>query len=91
MISENSKKFCVIILIYTLRLIDHRKVNFLISSEREVFDMTENLIKDVKKIQQALINKESIGDEFEEKMEAVHKLEEVADYLKDALGRGIEF
>ena len=52
--------------------------------------MTENLIKDVKKIQQALINKES-GDEFEEKMEAVHKLEEVADYLKDALGRGIEF
>ena len=43
--------------------------------------MTENLIKDVKKIQQALINKESIGDEFEE----------VADYLKDALGRGIEF
>ena len=65
--------------------------NFLIDSKREVFDMTENLIKDVKKIQQALINKESIGDEFEEKMEAVHKLEEVADYLKDALGRGIEF
>ena len=53
--------------------------------------MTENLIKDVKKIQQALINKESVGDEFEEKMEAVHKFEEVADYLKDALGRGIEF
>ena len=78
-------------LIHTLRQIDHRKVNFLIDSKREVFDMTENLIKDVKKIQQALINKESIGDEFEEKMEAVHKLEEVADYLKDALGRGIEF
>ena len=50
--------------------------------------MTENLIKDVKKIQQALINKESVG---EEKMEAIHKLEEVADYLKDALGRGSEF
>ena len=49
--------------------------------------MTENLIKDVKKIQQALINKESVGDE----LEAIHKLEEVADYLKDALGRGIEF
>ena len=53
--------------------------------------MTENLIKDVKKIKQALINKESVGDEFEEMMEAIHKLEEVADYLKDALGRGIEF
>ena len=37
--------------------------------------MTENLIKDVKKIQQALMNKESIGDEFEEKMEALHNLE----------------
>ena len=49
--------------------------------------MTENLIKDVKKIQQALINKESVGDE----LEVIHKLEEVADYLKDALGRGIEF
>ena len=53
--------------------------------------MTENLITDVKKIQQALLNKKSIGDEFVENMEAVHKLEEVADYLKDALGRGIEF
>ena len=53
--------------------------------------MTENLIKDVKKIQQALINRASVGDEFEEKMEAIHKLEEVAAYLKDALGRGIEF
>ena len=52
--------------------------------------MTENLIKDVKKIQQALINKESIGDELEEKMDAVHKLEEDADYMKDALVRGIE-
>ena len=35
--------------------------------------MTENLIKDVKKIQQALINKESVGDEFEEKMEVKKK------------------
>ena len=52
--------------------------------------MTENLIKDVKKIQQALINKESIGEEFEEKMEAVHIIEEVEDNLKDDLGTGIE-
>lgn len=53
--------------------------------------MTEELIKDVKKIQKALTNKESFGDELEEKMEVVRKLEEVADYLKDALGKGIEF
>ncbi|MCF2683799.1 hypothetical protein [Faecalicatena contorta] len=53
--------------------------------------MTEDLIKEIKHIQQCLVNKESEGEEWEEKMNAVHKLEEVADYLKDALGKGIEF
>lgn len=53
--------------------------------------MTEQLIKDIKRIQKCLINKDMSGDEWEEKMEAVHKLEEVSTYLKDALGRGIEF
>ncbi|MEZ3436081.1 MAG: hypothetical protein K1W34_15960 [Lachnospiraceae bacterium] len=53
--------------------------------------MTEELIKEVKHIQKCLINKEMSGEEWEEKMEAVRKLEEVSTYLKDALGRGIEF
>lgn len=53
--------------------------------------MTEELIKEVKHIQKHLINKEMSGEEWEEKMEAVRKLEEVAAYLKDSLGRGIEF
>ncbi len=53
--------------------------------------MTEELIKEVKHIQKCLINKEMSGEEWEEKMEAVRKLEEVSAYLKDALGRGIEF
>ncbi len=53
--------------------------------------MTEELIKEVKHIQRCLINKDMTGDEWEEKMEIVHKLEDVATYLKDALGRGIEF
>ncbi len=53
--------------------------------------MTEDLIKEVKHIQKCLVNKEMAGDDWEEKMEVVHKLEEVADYLKDALGKGIEF
>ncbi len=53
--------------------------------------MTEDLIKEVKYIQKCLINKEMTGDDWEEKMEVVHKLEEVVDYLKDALGKGIEF
>lgn len=53
--------------------------------------MTEQLIKDIKNIQHCLINKEMSGDDLEEKMDIVKKLEDVSDYLKDALGRGIEF
>ena len=50
--------------------------------------MTEDLIKEVKHIQQCLINVDMEGEDWEEKMEAVHKLEDVATYLKDALGKG---
>lgn len=53
--------------------------------------MTEQLIKEVKHIQQCLVNKEMTGDEYEEKMQMVKKLEEVNSYLKDALSNGIEF
>ena len=53
--------------------------------------MTEQLIKEVKHIQQCLINKEMTGDDYEEKMQIVKKLEEVNNYLKDALGHGIVF
>ena len=53
--------------------------------------MTEELIKEVKHIQQCLIAREMTGEEWEEKMEMVHKLEDVVTYLKDAMGRGIEF
>ena len=53
--------------------------------------MTEQLIKEIKHIQKCLINKEMTGEDWKEKMEAVKKLEDVSTYLKDALGRGIEF
>lgn len=53
--------------------------------------MTEDLIKELKNIQQRLINVEMEGEDWEEKMEAVHKLEDVVTYLKDALGKGVEF
>ena len=53
--------------------------------------MTEELIKEVKHIQQCLVNKDMEGDEWEEKKEIIRKLEDVSSYLKDALGRGIEF
>ena len=53
--------------------------------------MTEELIKEVKHIQKCLIDRDMAGDEWQEKMEIVRKLEDVSSYLKDALGRGIEF
>lgn len=59
--------------------------------DRGGLKMTEELIKQVKHIQQCLINVEMEGEAYEEKMEIVHKLEEVATYLKDALGQEIEF
>ena len=66
-------------------------MNHKVYSYKGGIHMTEDLIKEIKHIQQCLVNKEAEGEEWEEKMNAVHKLEEVADYLKDALGKGIEF
>ena len=53
--------------------------------------MTEEMIKEIKNIQQRLVNKEMEGEDWEEKMEMIRKREEVNTYLKDALGLGIEF
>ena len=47
--------------------------------------MTEDLIK------QALVSKDMTGEEWEEREEILEKLEDVTTYLKDALGKGIEF
>ena len=46
--------------------------------------MTEDLIKKLKDVKQALVSKDMTGEEWEE-------LEDVTTYLKDALGKGIEF
>ncbi len=53
--------------------------------------MTEELIRELKHVKKALVNKEMTGDAWEEKLEMINKLEEVTTYLKDALGQGIEF
>ena len=39
--------------------------------------MTEEMIKEIKHIQQCLINVDMEGEDYEEKMDAVHKLEDV--------------
>ena len=53
--------------------------------------MTEDLIKKLKDVKQALFSKDMTGEEWEEREEILEKLEDVTTYLKDALGKGIEF
>ena len=53
--------------------------------------MTEDLIKQIKGIKQALVNVDMSGDDWEEREEILDKLEDVTTYLKDAMGKGIEF
>ena len=53
--------------------------------------MTEDLIKKLKDVKQALVSNDMTGDEWEEREEILEKLEDVTTYLKDALGKGIEF
>ena len=53
--------------------------------------MTEDLIKKLKDVKQSLVSKDMTGEEWEEREEILEKLEDVTTYLKDALGKGIEF
>lgn len=53
--------------------------------------MTEELIRELKHVKNALVNKELSGDEWEEKQEMVKKLEDVTSYLKMPWGRGLSF
>ena len=53
--------------------------------------MTEDLIKKLIDVKQALVSKDMTGEEWEEREEILEKLEDVTTYLKDALGKGIEF
>ena len=50
--------------------------------------MTEDLIKKLKDVKQALVSKDMTGEEWEEREEILEKLEDVTTYLKDALGKG---
>lgn len=53
--------------------------------------MTTDLIKEIKHIKKAMVNVEMSGDDWQEREEILEKLEEVSNYLKDAMARGIEF
>ena len=49
------------------------------------------MIKKLKDVKQGLVSKDMTGEEWEEREEILEKLEDVTTYLKDALGKGIEF
>ena len=53
--------------------------------------MTADLIKEIKIIKKAMVNVEMAGEDWQEREEMLEKLEEVSNYLKDAMARGIEF
>ena len=53
--------------------------------------MTADLIRKLKDVKQALVEKDMTGEEWEEREEILEKLEDVTTYLKHALGKGIEF
>ena len=50
--------------------------------------MTADMIKQIKEIKKAMVSIEMTGDDWEVILE---KLEDVTSYLKDMMGRGIEF
>lgn len=53
--------------------------------------MTADLIREIKHIKKSMVNVEMSGDDWQEREEMLEKLEEVSNYLKDAMARGIEF
>ena len=53
--------------------------------------MNQELIRQLKYVKQCIVNKEMRGNDWEEQQEAVNKLEEVINYLKDEEGRAVEF
>lgn len=53
--------------------------------------MNKELIEQLKHLKKCLVNMEMTGDDWEEKQEMLHKIEELTEYLNDATERGIDF
>lgn len=50
--------------------------------------MGQELILKLKEVKQALVDLDLKGEEWEERQEILQKLEDVASYVKDAMGSG---
>lgn len=53
--------------------------------------MNTSLVNELKKVKNAIVTKELMGDDWEEQQAALNKLEEVVSYLNDASAKGIDF
>lgn len=53
--------------------------------------MNENLIQNLKHVKECLVNKEMVGQDWEERQEILAKLEDVVIYLNDATEEDINF
>lgn len=53
--------------------------------------MNKKLIEQLKYLKTCLVSKDMMGEDWEEKQEMLHKIEELTEYLNDASERGIDF
>ena len=53
--------------------------------------MNEHLIQNLKHVKKCLVNKEMVGQDWEERQEILAKLEDVVTYLNDATEEDINF
>lgn len=53
--------------------------------------MNNELVKYLKIVKRSMVDKEMVGDDWEERQQIIQKLEEAVVYLNDCSGRGIEF
>ncbi len=53
--------------------------------------MNENLIQNLKHIKECLVNKEMVGEDWEERQAVLAKIEDVVTYLNDAAEERIDF
>lgn len=53
--------------------------------------MNNELVKYLKIVKRSMVDRDMVGDDWEERQQIIQKLEEAVTYLNDCSGRGIEF
>ncbi len=53
--------------------------------------MNNELVKYLKIVKRSMVDRDMVGDDWEERQQIIQKLEEAVTYLNDCSSRGIEF